>query len=492
MRHLFASLTSRLVLTVVALVVLVAVLIGAAATAALNAQLTHQLDDDLHAAAGIRGGRGGPEGPGPGGPPPAGEGGIGASAAVRARSGRSSPTPASGGTLLTGRGDSEDLSDEVLDVLADVPADGEVHEVDLPGLGSYRVIAVDGSLGTEVTGLPTDQVDEAITSLIGWEALLIALGALLAAGGGLLLVRRQLRPLTEVAATAHAVAALPLAEGDIDLTERVPEHLTDERTEVGQVGAALNTLLAHVETSLEARHRSEQQVRQFVADASHELRTPLTTIAGYTELARRRPDDDTVRTALDKVEEESARMTSLVEDMLLLARLDAGRPLDREPVDLTRLLVEAVSDARVVGPDHQWRLELPDPRRSRSPATSSGCTRWSPTCSPTPASTPRPGTTVTVTARRRRVRRARRRTGVPGGLRGPRLRAVRPGRPGPGARADAGRGRARALPRGGDRPLPRRHRHAGQRAGWHDDRRAATLTPYPDCLTIFTTEEATP
>ena len=170
-----------------------------------------------------------------------------------------------------------------------------------------------------------DDVDDAVQSLIVYEAVLVGLGALLAAGGGLLLVRRQLRPLTEVAATAHAVAALPLAEGDIDLTERVPEHLTDERTEVGQVGAALNTLLAHVETSLEARHRSEQQVRQFVADASHELRTPLTTIAGYTELARRRPDDENVRTALGKVEEESARMTSLVEDLLLLARLDDGR-----------------------------------------------------------------------------------------------------------------------------------------------------------------------
>ena len=192
------------------------------------------------------------------------------------------------------------------------------------------MIAVDGDASAPRSpGCPPSRSRRRSRSLIGWEALLIALGALLAAGGGLLLVRRQLRPLTEVAATAHAVAALPLAEGDIDLTERVPEHLTDERTEVGQVGAALNTLLAHVETSLEARHRSEQQVRQFVADASHELRTPLATIAGYTELARRRPDDDNVRTALGKVEEESARMTSLVEDMLLLARLDAGRPLER-------------------------------------------------------------------------------------------------------------------------------------------------------------------
>ena len=134
---------------------------------------------------------------------------------------------------------------------------------------------------------------ESVHSLLAAEALLIALGALLAAGGGLLLVRRQLRPLTEVAATAHRVAELPLSEGDIDLSDRVPGHLTDERTEVGQVGAALNSLLAHVETSLEARHRSELQVRQFVADASHELRTPLSTIAGYTELARRRPDPET-------------------------------------------------------------------------------------------------------------------------------------------------------------------------------------------------------
>jgi two-component system OmpR family sensor kinase len=211
-----------------------------------------------------------------------------------------------------------------------------------------------------VTGLPTREVDAAVASLLGWEALLIVLGGVLAAVGGVLLVRRQLRPLTEVAATAHSVAELPLASGEIDLVERVPAHLTDERTEVGQVGAALNSLLAHVETSLEARQRSEQQLRQFVADASHELRTPLSTIAGYTELARTRPDELNVRTALAKVEEESGRMTALVEDMLLLARLDAGRPLGRETVDLTRMLVEAVDDARVLAPDHVWRLELPD------------------------------------------------------------------------------------------------------------------------------------
>jgi two-component system, OmpR family, sensor kinase len=168
----------------------------------------------------------------------------------------------------------------------------------------------------------------------------------------------QRAPLRKVAATAHRVAELLLASGEIEMAERVPERLTDERTEIGQVGSALNAMLDHVEDSLDQRHRSEQQVRQFVADASHELRTPLATIAGYTELARRRPE--TTGTALDKVETESARMTALVEDLLLLARLDSGRPLERQPVDLSRLLLEAVNDARVVDPERSWRLVLPD------------------------------------------------------------------------------------------------------------------------------------
>ena len=138
---------------------------------------------------------------------------------------------------------------------------------------------------------------------------------------------------------------------------RVPDGLTDPRTEVGQVGVALNTLLAHMESALDARHRSKQQVRQFVADASHELRTPLTTIQGYAELARRTGQSSPTMT---KVEAEAHRMTALVEDLLLLARLDAGRPLDRAEVDLTRLALEAVADARVIAPDHRWVLDLPD------------------------------------------------------------------------------------------------------------------------------------
>jgi two-component system OmpR family sensor kinase len=175
-----------------------------------------------------------------------------------------------------------------------------------------------------------------------------------------LLVRRQLRPLHEVAATAYDVTAMPLDASGQTIDTRVPERYTDPATEVGQVGSALNTLLDHVDSALDARHRSEQQVRQFVADASHELRTPLTTIRGYTELARKHPEDSEAATlAFAKVEEESGRMTALVEDLLLLARLDAGRPLEHHPVDLTRLLIEAVSDARVVDPERRWQLVLP-------------------------------------------------------------------------------------------------------------------------------------
>jgi two-component system, OmpR family, sensor kinase len=257
------------------------------------------------------------------------------------------------------------LSDADLATLDRLPADESVHVASLPDAGEFHVVirpvtSASGAEGRSVVGLPSSEITRTLNSLLWRGLLLTAVGVLLAGIAGFALVRRQLRPLREVASTAREVSELPLAAGDINLTTRVSADLTDERTEVGQMGSAFNTMLAHVETSLEARHRSEQQVRQFVADASHELRTPLATIAGYTELARRHSNDHGVQeTALAKIEAESERMTSLVEDLLLLARLDAGRPLERQPVDVSRLLVEAVSDARVLATDHHWRLDLP-------------------------------------------------------------------------------------------------------------------------------------
>ena len=357
LRARFASLTSRLVVTAVGLVAVVSLLIGTATTLAIHATLLDRLDTEVQGSL-QRANDHDDDNDGPAATP-----------RFDPRNQRPSTLIAmltegdrAACVLTETPGECGTVGPDAIDRIERVPVDGQVHGVRLPGLGSYRLTAVHDRAGrTVVTGLPTRDVDATVAAMIGWELLLTLLGVLAAAGLGLLVVRRQLRPLHEVAATAHTVAALPLASGSADIDARVPDHLTDERTEVGQVGAALNTLLAHVESSLEARHRSEQQVRQFVADASHELRTPLATIAGYTELARRRPDDrEVTATALSKVEEESGRMTALVEDLLLLARLDSGRPLEREPVDLTRLLVEAVSDARVVDPDRRWRVDVPD------------------------------------------------------------------------------------------------------------------------------------
>ncbi len=372
-RRRLRTLNARLVLTAVALVVAISLLVGGATALTMRAYLTDQLDQDVAAA--LARARTGPalSGSAPIAPleprrgddlDPDHDGDVRGQGVGTVSAFFSSDSAAFGDVLSgtdSGRTARTALDDATLAVLADVP-EGAVQRVDLPGLGSYRVSAALDRTGRRVVvGLPDHDVTDAVEALVKGEVVLILLGAVLAALAGHLVVRRQLRPLREVAETAHSVAGLPLSSGAIGVTERVPAHLTDPDTEVGQVGAALNTLLEHVETSLDARHTSEQRVRQFVADASHELRTPLTTIAGYTELARRRPDDpETSATALAKVEEESRRMTALVEDLLLLARLDSGRPLERRPVDLTRLLLEAVSDARVVDPSHRWRLELPD------------------------------------------------------------------------------------------------------------------------------------
>jgi two-component system OmpR family sensor kinase len=150
--------------------------------------------------------------------------------------------------------------------------------------------------------------------------------------------------------------------GEVDLAERVPEADADPRSEVGQVGVALNRMLGHVGAALAARQDSETRLRRFVADASHELRTPLAAIRGYSELAARRAGDlpPEVADLLDRVGSQTERMTALVEDLLLLARLDAGRPLARERVDLTRTVVDAVTDAHVAAPEHRWSLDMPE------------------------------------------------------------------------------------------------------------------------------------
>ncbi|GAA2983177.1 sensor histidine kinase [Actinokineospora diospyrosa] len=262
----------------------------------------------------------------------------------------------------TTTGDREEIPTELDDTLTALPVDGTARSRDLGALGRYRLMAVATPNGTvALTGLPIGTLEETLWTtglVLGGVSLL---GLTIAGVAGVLIVRRTLRPLDRMAATARRVAELPLDRGEVALSVRVPAADTDPRTEVGQVGSALNRMLGHIGAALSARHASETRVRQFVADASHELRTPLAAIRGYAELARRRGDEvpPDVAHAVSRVESEARRMTTLVEDLLLLARLDSGRPLLYETVDLSRLVLDTVGDNKVAGPRHNWRLELP-------------------------------------------------------------------------------------------------------------------------------------
>ena len=260
-------------------------------------------------------------------------------------------------------GERDALSAVAAGQLAGVGVSRHAVTRDLDGLGRYRVIATTSrhSGDTLVIGLSMRGVRRTLTRVALIFTVVTALALLAAACAGVLIIRRALAPLTRVAAAAGAVADLPLDRGEVALPVRVTEADTNPNTEVGRLGLAVNRMLDHIDAALSTRQASEIRVRQFVADASHELRTPLAAIRGYTELAQRKrtevPPD--VAHAMSRVESETQRMTRLVEDLLLLARLDSGRPLERQPVDLARLCADLVSDAHAAGPDHQWNLDVP-------------------------------------------------------------------------------------------------------------------------------------
>ncbi|MET9455963.1 HAMP domain-containing sensor histidine kinase [Streptomyces canus] len=245
--------------------------------------------------------------------------------------------------------------------LADVPADGRGHSVGLSALDDYRVIATRGLDGDVlITGMPLEPVEAAVHRLELVAG--IVFGAALTAAGvaGALWVRWSLRPLSRVAATATRVSELPLASGEVALPPRAPE--SDPRGEVGRVAGAFNRMLGHVEDALTKRHASEERLRSFAADASHELRTPVASVRGHAELALLHPGPlpPEITRALQRIAAESTRMGAMVDDLLLLARLDAGRPLETAPVDLTRLVLDALTDARATGSGHRWELDLPE------------------------------------------------------------------------------------------------------------------------------------
>ncbi|HEX4401060.1 MAG TPA: HAMP domain-containing sensor histidine kinase [Galbitalea sp.] len=355
------TLRRRLVVSVVALFTLVAIVIGGVSVLALRNNLTARIDSQLTRVANTAN-RSGPDGGGA----PGGSGsfpGLQPGSIVVLANGSSiagAQRPNFGGT-------SKSLTSAQSKTIHDQVKSDAPKAVNVPGLGSFEFVRVDvSSIEPNIHyfyyGLPLAETQATLTSFALVLGGISLGGILLIAFATWAIVSYALRPLRRVAATATEVAQLPLDRGEVDLSVRVPEEDTDQRTEVGQVGSALNTMLGHVDNALKARQASESRVRQFVADASHELRTPLASIRGYAELTRRGnyelPKD--VTHSLGRVESEAVRMTSLVEDLLLLARLDAGRDIETAPVDLGRLLIDCVSDAHVAGTDHEWELDAPD------------------------------------------------------------------------------------------------------------------------------------
>ncbi|MFJ9781745.1 sensor histidine kinase [Amycolatopsis sp. NPDC101161] len=363
------SLRRRLIVQLAALLALVCVVVGVVTEFALSEFLVRQQDDRLKAAT-DRAAHGGERPPWPYGeaPPPdplrvLGQGDGTLAVVQTGNQAQAGVLDFSAGTPSKRRPPLKAIpTAQVLTLLA-VPSDGKQRSIDLGGsLGEYRVVSTISRSGEKtVIGLPLKDVNETLWRL-GFILGGVALAGILVAGAvGAATIRRTMKPLDRLAATATRVSELPLDRGEVALSERVPEADTDPGTEVGKVGSALNRMLQHVANALTARHASENRVRQFVADASHELRTPLAAIRGYAELTRRSgeqvPPD--VAFAMSRVESESRRMTTLVEDLLLLARLDSGRPVVHEWVDLCRLVADAVADAHVAGPDHKWLMDVP-------------------------------------------------------------------------------------------------------------------------------------
>jgi len=367
------SLRARLLAGQIALLAAVCLGIAAVTEAALHRYLVGELDSQLlqitQRSSMMERRPPPPDGPRPPPPMPSTRGGpgpefldapgqpIGMVAAI-VTDGRT----AKAGTLNRG-GDRDAVTPAAAGQLAASAGARQPVSVDLDGIGRYRVAAAPGRRpgNTVVVGVSMRAVQQTLARVALIFAVVTGLALAVAALAGMLVIRRALAPLDRVAATAGAVADLPLDRGEVALPMRVRDADANPRTEVGRLGLAVNRMLDHIAAALSTRQASESRVRQFVADASHELRTPLAAIRGYTELAQRKraevPAD--VAHAMSRVESEADRMTHLVEDLLLLARLDSGRPLDRQPVDLARLCADVVSDAHAAGPDHHWNLEVP-------------------------------------------------------------------------------------------------------------------------------------
>ncbi|WP_394940299.1 sensor histidine kinase [Psychromicrobium sp. YIM B11713] len=244
--------------------------------------------------------------------------------------------------------------------ITSIPSDGRFYDAHFDE-GDYRLVSIPLSNGTSlITGLPLNDLNDTLATLISTIILVSASGLIAMGMVGTVIIRRAMTPLNQLSAVATKVSQLPLDEGEVNLAERVPTSAANPNTEVGAVGLALNRMLDNVSQALQARQRSETKVRQFVADASHELRTPLTAIRGYTEMLRMTENlSQSGEKSLSRVESQSKRMGAMVEDLLTLARLDEGKPLELADTEMTQLVLETVNDMKVALGDHRWQLDLP-------------------------------------------------------------------------------------------------------------------------------------
>jgi two-component system OmpR family sensor kinase len=263
------------------------------------------------------------------------------------------------GRLLDGRPTGFEDAPDPMPLLPPIPGPearsmvGKISTVPaVEGPLRYRVLLVPGPAGATMAAAATlRSVDEAVSRLI--RALLLT-GLLALAVASLVswwVIHRGLRPVDRMVATAAAIAAG-------DLSQRVPH--TDPGTELGRLGTALNEMLTQIEAGIREREAGEARLRRFVADAAHELRTPLTSLRGYAELYRQGALEapESVAKAMGRIESVGARMARLVDDLLLLARTDQGRALEREPVDITQLAGDAADDFAAANPERRLSRDL--------------------------------------------------------------------------------------------------------------------------------------
>ncbi len=265
--------------------------------------------------------------------------------------------------VLDSSGDLQSLSEADVAQLKDVPAEATAQKVDLE-VGNYLVEAhalPNQPQTVVVTGIPLKDMNNTLATLVavmagGSLAVMVIAGLL-----GSWIIRRTMRPLERVSAVATGVAQADLESQVLSRADRVQPRDSNPRSEVGAVGFALNQMLGNVQSALQAREKTENQMRAFIADASHELRTPLAAIKGYSDLLRWTENlSDSGEQSVNRIESQTARMSRLVEDLLLLARLDEGKQPVFEAVDLSEMLAESTFDMQVAAPNHRWTLNIPD------------------------------------------------------------------------------------------------------------------------------------